>query len=170
MRVYDCLGTTTDMQSASWAYIVREITDFNGVSWVQYVRREGGDWIFAPWRLILDSGVCYDYVVEQGTWDGWEYTRWHNGKIELFGEKWIEFPVGTQQGGYNLWRSIVSLDLSAWMTEIMSGTCSVQVNGMVPQVCRHSTNLSTAEIVIVTSREIPVTGITAPLYIVGKWK
>ena len=121
------------------------------------------------WRMMLDTTNCPDYVIEQGTVDGWEYTKWKNGKMELFSAKSLSFPEGTKQTDY-LYRSIVSLDLSKYFTKIMSGTCSIQTNGMVPQVCRHSTNLATAEIVIVTSRTIPAFTITAPLYIIGKWK
>lgn len=123
-----------------------------------------------PWRKLLDSVNCPDYVIERGTSDGWEYTKWNSGKIELFGEKSLSFPEGTKQGDFPLYRSIVSLNLSGLLTKIMSGTCCIQTNGMVPQVCRHSSNLSTAEIVIVTSRTFSAFTITAPVYVVGKWK
>lgn len=123
-----------------------------------------------PWRKLLDSVNCPDYVIERGTSDGWEYTKWNSGKMELFGEKSLSFPEGTKQGDFPLYRSIVSLNLSGLLTKIMSGTCCIQTNGMVPQVCRHSSNLSTAEIVIVTSRTFSAFSITAPIYIIGKWK
>lgn len=126
-----------------------------------------GTW--SEWKQFIDNSMCPDYVIEQGTTDGWDYTKWKNGKIELFGEKSLSFPEGTKQTDY-LYRSIVSLNLSGLLTKIMSGTCSVQTNGMVPQVCRHSTNLATAEIVIVTSRTFSAFTITAPIYIIGKWK
>lgn len=119
--------------------------------------------------IVLDTGNTADYVIERGTSNGWEYTKWNSGKMELFGEKSLSFPDGTQQTTY-LWRSIVSLDLSGLLTKIMSGTCSIQTNGMVPQVCRNSTTLTTAEIVIVTSRTFSAFTITAPVYIIGKWK
>ena len=123
--------------------------------------------------IVLDTGnltdTIPDYVIEQGTTDGWEYTKWKNGKIELFAAKSLSFPEGTKQTDY-LYRSIVSLDLSKYLTKIMSGTCCIQTNGMVPQVCRHSSTLTLAEIVIVTSRTIPAFTITAPIYIIGKWK
>ena len=121
------------------------------------------------WRKMLDSVNCPDYVIEQGTSSGWEYTKWNSGKMELFGEKSLSFPAGTLQTT-NLYRSIVSLNLSSLLTKVMSGTCALQTNGMVPQVCRHGTNLATAEIVIVTSRTFDAFTITAPLYIIGKWK
>jgi hypothetical protein len=124
---------------------------------------------FKPWYKVLDNGNCPDYVIERGTTDGWEYIKWNSGKIELFGEKSLSFPAGTKQTDY-LYRSIVSIDLSGLLTKIMSGTCCIQTNGMVPQVCRHSTSLAIAEIVIVTSRTFSAFTITAPIYIIGKWK
>lgn len=123
-----------------------------------------------PWRKLLDTVNCPDYVIERGTSDGWEYTKWNSGKMELFGEKSLSFPEGAKQGDFPLYRSIVALNLSGLLTKIMSGTCSVQINGMVPQVCRHSSNLATAEIVIVTSRTFAAFTMTAPIYIIGKWK
>lgn len=119
--------------------------------------------------LFLDTGNTKDYVVEYGSTSGWEYTKWNSGKIELFAEKSLSFPASEKQTDY-LYRSIVSLDLSSLLTKIMSGTCSVQTNGMVPQVCRHSSELTKAEIVIVTSRTFSAFTITAPIYIIGKWK
>ena len=120
--------------------------------------------------IVLDTGNTKDYVIERGTSNGWEYTKWNSGKIELFGEKDLSFPAGTKQAE-NLYRSIVSLDMSSYLTKIMSGTCCVQVNGMVPQICRHSTTLTLAEVVIVTSRTFTAFDLdSAPVYIIGKWK
>jgi hypothetical protein len=169
MRVYNCLDTWTNVQTGSYMYLIREITNLDGTNWVQYVRKEGGGWYFAPWRLLLDDSKCHDYIIEQGVVDGWEYTRWNNGKMEFFGEKQLNFPALEQQTDY-LWRSICQFNLSNWFVKITSGSCPIQVNGMVPQVCRHSSNLATAEIVIVTSRYASAFSVTAPVYIVGKWK
>lgn len=123
--------------------------------------------------IVLDTGNLTehikDYVVEQGTTNGWEYTKWNSGKIEMITERSLNFPALEKQADY-LWRSIVSLDLSGYLKRVISGTCAIQVNGMVPQVCRHGTNLATAEIVIVTSRSSGAFTISAPLYIIGKWK
>ena len=118
---------------------------------------------------VLDTGNTKDYVVEQGTSNGWEYTKWANGKIELFAEKSLSFPAGTKQTDY-LYRSIVPIDLSGLLKNIWSGTCGVQVNGMVPQFCRHSETHTLAEIVIVTSRTFTAFTQTTPIYVIGKWK
>ncbi len=126
-----------------------------------------GTW--SAWKQFIDDNMCKDYVIEQGITNGWEYTKWNSGKIEMITERSVNFPEFTKQADY-LWRSIVSIDLSGYLKRIISGTFSVQINGMVPQVCRHSTNLATAEIVIVTSRSSGAFTVSAPLYIIGKWK
>lgn len=118
---------------------------------------------------VLDTGNTKDYVIEQGTSNGWEYTKWANGKIELFAEKSLSFPAGTKQTDY-LYRSIVQIDFSGLLKNIWSGTCGVQVNGMVPQFCRHSETHTLAEIVIVTSRTFTAFTQTTPIYVIGKWK
>ena len=122
-----------------------------------------------PSNLNIGGKKVADFVIEQGTSSGWEYTKWNNGKIELYADKSLSFPAGALQTT-NLYRSIVSLDLKSLLTNVISGTCAIQTNGMVPQVCRHGTTKTTAEIVIVTSRTFDAFTITAPIYIIGKWK
>ena len=122
-----------------------------------------------PSILNIGGNRLADFVIQQGTSNGWEYTKWNNGKIELYADKSLSFPAGTLQTT-NLYRSIVSLDLKSLLTSVLSGTCAIQTNGMIPQVCRHGTTKTTAEIVIVTSRTFDAFTITAPIYIIGKWK
>lgn len=122
-----------------------------------------------PTAAVMSIRRDTDCVIEQGTSSGWEYTKWNNGKIELYADKSLSFPAGALQTT-NLYRSIVSLDLKSLLTNVISGTCAIQTNGMVPQVCRHGTTKTTAEIVIVTSRTFDAFTITAPIYIIGKWK
>ena len=122
-----------------------------------------------PTTAVMSIRRDTDCVIEQGTSNGWEYTKWNNGKIELYADKSLSFPAGTLQTT-NLYRSIVSLDLKSLLTSVLSGTCAIQTNGMIPQVCRHGTTKTTAEIVIVTSRTFDAFTITAPIYIIGKWK
>ena len=122
-----------------------------------------------PSNLNIGGKKMADFVIEQGTSSGWEYTKWNNGKIELYADKSLSFPAGSLQTT-NLYRSIVSLDLKSLLTNVLSGTCAIQTNGMIPQVCRHGTTKTTAEIVIVTSRTFDAFTITAPIYIIGKWK
>lgn len=120
-------------------------------------------------NIYIGSSKLSDFVIEQGTSNGWEYTKWKNGKIELYADKSLSFPAGSLQTT-NLYRSIVSIDLKSLLTNVISGTCAIQTNGMIPQVCRHGTTKTTVEIVIVTSRTFDAFTITAPIYIIGKWK
>lgn len=123
--------------------------------------------------FILDTGnlttYIKDYVIEQGTSGGWNYTKWNNGRIELYGDKSLTFPAGTTVATV-LNRSITTIDLSGLLTDIISGNCPIQYNGMIPQFCRHTTYRTRAEIVIVTNRSIDGFTITVPIYVIGKWK
>ena len=85
MRVSNCLSVQRDVQSGGTAYPIREITDYNGQSWIQNVRKQNGAWVFYPWRLLLDSTNCPDYVVDSGTSGVWRYTKWNSGFAECFG-------------------------------------------------------------------------------------
>lgn len=153
------------MYSPDW--IVQRFTVVG--SGTVYIRSWFSATTWSAWSYVLNNSIVKDYVVEQGvSSNGWWYTKWYSGKMELFCEKSLSFPAGEKQTE-NLYRSIVSLDLSGLLIDIMSGTCAVQTNGMVPQVCRHSANHSMAEIVIVTSRTFSAFTITAPIYIIGKW-
>ena len=135
-----------------------KLTQEDSLSWRQHTN---GTW--SGWRRFLD-------IRDSGTWNGWEYTKWSDGTIELFAEKSLSFADGAKQAD-NLYRSIVQIDLSGILKNIKSGTCCVQVNGMVPQVCRHSSTHTLAEIVIVTSRTFTAFTLNnAPIYIIGKWK
>lgn len=118
--------------------------------------------------IVLDEGNTADYVIEQGVKDGWNYTKWKNGKIELYADKSLTFPAGTVVATV-LNRSIATIDLSGLLTDIISGNCPIQYNGMIPQFCRHTTYRTRAEIVIVTNRSIDGFTITAPIYVIGKW-
>jgi hypothetical protein len=160
----------TPSADASW-YLVREIMNLYGYKYYQYVHTNGnGGWSYGTWFVRLDGFWVKDYVIEQGTYsDGWEYAKWNNGRIELWLDKSLSFPAATQQTTY-LWRSIVSIDLSSKLKKIIGGSCSVQYSGVVPQLCRHSTTLTTAEIVIVTSRPMDAFTTTVPIHIIGKWK
>lgn len=142
-----------------------KLTASDNLSWRQHV---GGSWL--AWRTLLDTNNTVDYVIEQGTYsDGWEYTKWNGGRIELWADKSITFPEPTNMGNY-LWRSIYSLDMSSKLKSIISGTCCVQYSGMLPTFSRHSTILTMGEIVVATSKSFTGFTTVVPIYIIGRWK
>jgi hypothetical protein len=69
--------------------IVREITNIDGKTWTQFVRKEGGNWNFGNWCQILDSAICPDYVIEQGTSGIWTYRKWNSGVSECWGHNYL---------------------------------------------------------------------------------
>lgn len=171
MSVSNLLYGNPNPTTDSYWYMVREITNLYGQKYFQSViSAPSTGWTYNAWFAVLDNSRVKDYIIEQGTYsDGWEYVKWNNGRIELWVDKSLSFPAATKQTDY-LWRSIVSIDMSNKLKKIISGTCSVQYSGVVPQLCRHSTTLTTAEIVIVTSRPMDAFTTTVPIYVIGKWK
>ena len=171
MTVTNMLAKTVKPASGVWTYIVREITNLYGQKYFQQVSCNGtGEWTYSTWYAVLDNSRVRDYVIEQGTYsDGWEYTKWNSGKIELWADKSLSFPATTQQGTY-IWRTFVSIDMSNKLKKIIGGNCPVQYNGVVPQLCRNSSTPTMAEIMIVGGRTFEAFTTTVPIYIIGKWK
>ncbi len=85
MCVYNCLDVVTDAYTAMWMYLIREITNIDGNSWVQFIRKEGGSWNISNWKQVLNSEICTDYVVDQGTSGIWTYRKWNSGIAECWG-------------------------------------------------------------------------------------
>ena len=171
MTVTNMLAKTPNPATGVWTYIVREITNLYGQKYFQQVSCNGtSEWTYGVWYAVLDNSRVKDYVIEQGTYsDGWEYTKWNSGKIELWADKSLSFPATTQQGTY-IWRTFVSIDMSNKLKKIIGGSCPVQYNGVVPQLCRNSTTPTMAEIMIVGGRTFDAFTTTIPIYIIGKWK
>ena len=155
---------------AAW-YMVREIVNLYGYKYFQYAHCNATNgWTYGTWYTFLDNYRVKDYVIEQGTYsDGWEYTKWNNGKIELWADKSLSFPATTQQGTY-IWRTFVQIDMSSKLKKIIGGNCPVQYNGVVPQLCRNSSTPTMAEIMIVGGKTFEAFTTTVPIYIIGKWK
>jgi hypothetical protein len=156
--------------TADW-YMVREITNLFGYKYYQYAFCNASKgWSYGTWYVRLDGFWVKDYVIEQGTYsDGWKYTKWNNGRIELWADKSLSFPATTQQGTY-IWRTFVSIDMSNKLKKIIGGSCPVQYNGVVPQLCRNSSTPTMAEIMIVGGRTFDAFTATIPIYIIGEWK
>lgn len=163
-------GNPTPTFESYW-YMIREITNLYGQKYFQYViSNPSTGWTYSAWYSVLNTSKVKDYIIEQGTYsDGWEYTKWNNGRIELWADKSLSFPATTQQGTY-IWRTFVQIDMSNKLKKIIGGNCPVQYNGVVPQLCRNSSTPTMAEIMIVGGRTFEAFTTTVPIYIIGKWK
>lgn len=111
-----------------------------------------------------------DYVIQTGTSGTWKFVKWNGGRLELWSDRSLTFPEGTLIQAQGLYRSIVSIDLSSLVTNIIYGVCSVQWNGTIPQFCRHSAIPTTAEIIIFAPKNITGITLTVPIYVLGTWK
>jgi hypothetical protein len=60
--------------------------------------------------------------------------------------------------------------MSNKLKKIIGGSCPVQYNGVVPQLCRNSSTPTMAEIMIVGGRTFDAFTTTIPIYIIGEWK
>jgi hypothetical protein len=153
------------MYSPDW--IIQRFTSVETAT--TYIRRWYGGTTWGNWFTMLDNTKVKDYVIDHGIYDGWEYTKWNSGKIEWWTDMSLTFPAPMHMADY-LWRTIVSIDMGDKVTKIISGHCPVQYSGVTPQLCRHSTILTTAEIVIATSKNFDAFTTTIPIYVIGKWK
>ena len=171
MTVANMLSKSVTPPSGVWTYIIREITNIYGYKYYQQVFcSPTSGWTYGEWCMVLDTYQAKDYPIERGTYsDGWEYIKWKNGKIELWADKSLNFPATTQPGTY-VWRTFVQIDMSNKLKKIIGGSCAIQYNGAVPQVCRNGATPTLAEIMIVTGRTFEAFTLTVPIYIIGTWK
>jgi hypothetical protein len=153
------------MYSPDW--IIQRFTSVETAT--TYIRRWHSGTTWGNWFTILDNTKIKDYVIDSGIYDGWEYVKWNNGRIELWSDQLLTFPVPTHMAD-SLWRTIVSIDMGDKVTKIISGHCPVQYSGVTPHLSRHMEYPYIAEIVIATSKNFEAFTTTIPIYVIGKWK
>lgn len=99
MTVYNCLGEQTNPVSVAYVYLVREIVNLYGDTWVQYVSSgsTAGAFTYGSWNKVLTSYNIKNYVVEETSSGIWTYRKWSNGDVECWGktEKISSLPLTT---------------------------------------------------------------------------
>ena len=99
----------------------------------------------------------------------WSYIRRADGLVEMWGDISIAFPTAsTALTGTTVYRSLVSLDMSGMLTKIISGEAPYQLSGLLTHFCRNGSNLSTAEIIIISTAPITGFAATVPIHIIGE--
>lgn len=174
MQVSNCLDTWTNVQTGSYMYLIRKITNLDGNIWVQYVRKEGGDWRYTGWRMIVDTGSCRDYVIEQGISNDWNYIKWNNGKSEA----WRNVELGDVPLTTNFTAGVYSNNSyngrgvtlpSGLFTTIPLAFANVYSNGYTH--CQVASATNTQVVYRLWSPySATVTGVIVSLYVIGKWK
>lgn len=120
-------------------------------------------------RTALGVVTPADYIIQTGKISTWDYAKWNNGRIELWSDRSITFPASTDMTS-GIYRSIVSIDMSSALVKVLSGTCAAQNNSLKPEVVRHGSTPTTAEVVILATKSFSSFTLTCPLYIIGLWK
>ena len=62
--------------------------------------------------------LAYDYIVERGTSDFWQYIKWASGKAECFGNKQYSNIVTNQQAGVQWYGNEIDVPLPNIFTNI----------------------------------------------------
>ena len=136
MSVTNCLSYYTDVNSAEWIYIVREITTYLGDRWIQYVNKDSGAWEFSPWRLMIDSAnlgdhlksYTNDYIVERGESGAWVYRKWNSGHMELYGTL-SQTPTSLNNGTNSITATLpVSFINTDFVVNITPAKCALLVS------------------------------------------
>ena len=117
-------------------------------------------------EIILPEGDLTDYIVEFSSSGSWMYRRYASGLIDCWGDIEVTFPEATlfSEGIY---RSIVQIDMSEFMTDIIEGSCPIQLSGKIPQVCRNGSNSALAELIILSPQVFDSFTAVVPVKISG---
>ncbi len=145
------------------------LTKDDNLSWRQHVN---GTW--KNWRILLDSGIVADYVVEQGVSDDWNYTKWSNGKSEAWRKVELgDVPLTSSFAGgvysNNSYNGRGVTLPSGLFTTIPLAFANVYSNGYTHCQVASATN---TQIVyrLWSPYSATVTGVIVSLYVIGRWK
>lgn len=121
-------------------------------------------WVSAG--IEINGYAIVDHITEISFTGAWSYRKYASEMIDCWGDIEVTFPQSTlfSEGIY---RSIVQIDMSEFMTDIIDGSCPIQISGKIPQVCRNGTNRSLAEIIILSPQAFDSFTAVVPLRISG---
>lgn len=173
--VTDVLLTTTAPATIPIAYVLLDYYNSGrGIAFGKVATRDGFDCRMPAYfgrsgaaGLYVDEQPVADFICATGTVDGWTYRKWASGVAECWQRITLQFPAGviTDVGFY---RSIASVEVGNIITDIYAGTCVYQNVGFLPQVSRHGTYHSRAEIVLFAAAAITARTMTVPIYLFGE--
>ena len=118
---------------------------------------------------VYNLGLIQDYVTEHGKSGVWTYAKYKSGKCEVMGTYSASFPASTAIVTSSH-RSIVSVNMSNFFTEVIGGVCGdAPAHGTIT-VHRNGTNKYVMELWKQTASAESASTISCPVWIVGKWK
>lgn len=125
--------------------------------------------VWNPWKRMLDTDLCKDYVVEQGESGGWIFRKWNSGVAECF----IRHTFKPYASGDN----DVTIAYPLTFTTNPTVNATLELNGTIAPggviACNAAGNTPNFE----TQCNLCVRGVTSTVYnivldvrVIGKWK
>lgn len=125
--------------------------------------------VWNPWKRMLDTDLCKDYIVEQGESGGWIFRKWNSGVAECF----IRHTFKPYASGDN----DVTIAYPLTFTTNPTVNATLELNGTIAPggviACNAAGNTPNFE----TQCNLCVRGVTSTVYnivldirVIGKWK
>lgn len=134
------------------------------VIWRHYNGTEWSDWVRVMVSTEFET-ACTDFVIEQGTSNGWTYKKWKSGTYEMFGE--FDVAPGTSTLNGSVYRT-ASISIPAPFT-ISSAMVSGSAVGFYWISNGGTSGTSGVNIRIISDKTISATTITVRLHVVGAY-
>ena len=134
------------------------------VIWRHYNGTEWSDWVRVMVSTEFET-ACTDFVIEQGTSNGWTYKKWKSGTYEMFGE--FDVAPGTSTLNGSVYRT-ASISIPAPFT-ISSAMVSGSAVGFYWISNGGPSGTSGVNIRIISDKTISATTITVRLHVVGAY-
>ena len=132
--------------------------------WRHYNGSEWSDWVRVMVSTEFDT-ACTDFVIEQGTSNGWTYKKWKSGTYEMFGE--FDVAPGTSTLNGSVYRT-GSIAIDAPFT-ISSAMVSGTAVGFYWISNGGTSGTSAVNIRIISDKTISAATVTVRLHVVGTY-
>lgn len=124
-------------------------------------------------ELYNGGGRAQDYVIEQGEVDGWQYTKWHRGKLELI--KIVDTDVSSTwtMGQWNgmIWNSkTFNFPTIYRFISTPFTSASVTIGSGYTGACQTASTKSNVKLMVSGSQSAANGVANLQIYAIGRWK
>lgn len=137
----------------------------NTVGWNRKAEVDGS----VAWERVYTSREIADYIDAKESYSSWTVLKLDSGLVILFGVRNCTFPDAHVLGdGY--FRSIDKIELSAILGQVYGGICGYMNTELIPQIVADGANPSSAQVVLISNRQIQEFAADVPMVIFGRRK
>lgn len=137
----------------------------NTVGWNGKAEVDGS----VAWERVYTSREIADYIDAKESYSSWTVLKLDSGLVVLFGVRNCTFSDAHVLGdGY--FRSIVKIELSAVLGQVYGGICGYMNTELIPQIVADGANPSSAQVVLISNRQIQEFAADVPMVIFGRRK